>query len=103
MFRDDCLQFVQFLEKASGKSKAISYKDVFAPTSVATSPIDAGNIRREIDPPLKGKNPSANISLGRSHNGRQSPLSGEPYALKGARTVRRGETGKQLDCASPPT
>ena len=26
-------------------------------------------------------------------------MSGEPYALRGARTVRRGEAGKQLDCA----
>ena len=30
-------------------------------------------------------------------------MSGEPYALRGARTVRSGEVGKQIDCAPPLT
>ncbi len=36
-------------------------------------------------------------------NGRWPQLSGEPYALKGARTVRRGEAEKWFDYALPLT
>ena len=50
-----------------------------------------------------GKNPSTDVTIRRCRDGFQSPLSGEPYALKGARTVRRGEAGKQPDCAPPLT